>query len=503
MVSKKIYKKKITLVLLFTFSVLFACQKNYLELFKIQETIDLSGYPQPIGKLMITKCAVTGCHDNFSYEGAAGLNLTTWQQMLKGGRGGSVTIPGNHNFSTLFIYCNTFADLGIQNNPVMPLDNDSLPRDEVISIIDWINQGALNSKGEKPWPDLSSRRKFYVVNQGCDVVSVFDAETKLIIKKIQVGQSPNNIESAHQIRVSPDNKYWYVVFLNSNFIEKYDAVTDQFLGKVFIGIGGSWNTITFANNGNNLLATDLNCGRVVVINTQDMTLVRTIGSCSGTQVFQSPHGIAVSNDNKYCMVFSQLSNFFYQFKISELTSTNINSFTTDFLAPQIPSNAEPHEIIYSPDNTKLFITCQGTNDVAVIDPITFEFKKLINVDEYPQEMAISKNKNYLLVTCMEQTYTGIDSIYRGSIKVIDINTLQVVKTIKSNSVQPHGIFVDEVNNTAYIANRNVALKGITPHHTSNCGGRNGNLSILDLNTLTLNKSRPELSVDPYFGSIKY
>jgi hypothetical protein len=37
------------------------------------------------------------------------------------------------------------------------------------------------------WSDNPNRKKYYVLNQGCDVVTVFDAETQLPMRYITVG----------------------------------------------------------------------------------------------------------------------------------------------------------------------------------------------------------------------------------------------------------------------------------------------------------------------------
>ena len=61
----------------------------------------------------------------------------------------------------------------------------------------------------------------YVLNQGCDVVTVFDAATQLPMRYITVGNNPSVSESPHMIRISPDGKYWYVVFVANNILQKY------------------------------------------------------------------------------------------------------------------------------------------------------------------------------------------------------------------------------------------------------------------------------------------
>jgi hypothetical protein len=49
-----------------------------------------------------------------------------------------------------------------------------------------------------------------------------------------------------------------------------------------------------------------------------------------------------------------------------------------------------------------------------------------------------------------------------------------------------------------IANRNVAAGGPAPHHATNCGGRNGYVTFIDMSIQQLIPGkRIEVAVDPY------
>jgi DNA-binding beta-propeller fold protein YncE len=130
---------------------------------------------------------------------------------------------------------------------------------------------------------------------------------------------------------------------------------------------------------------------------------------------------------------------------------------------------------------------------------------VIPVGAKPSEIAVSKSTPYLFVTCMEDTLTFPGK--RGSIAIINYTTNTLSSVIYAGH-QPHGIEVDDEKNLVYVANRNVSSDGPAPHHSSVCGGRNGNLSFIDLNTRTMvistgsNIKRVELSVDPYSVSLR-
>ena len=57
--------------------IFFSCQKD-------EAIIDTANYPREVGKILVGKCATSGCHNDASYKIAAGLNLTTWSDLMKG-----------------------------------------------------------------------------------------------------------------------------------------------------------------------------------------------------------------------------------------------------------------------------------------------------------------------------------------------------------------------------------------------------------------------------------
>jgi DNA-binding beta-propeller fold protein YncE len=104
------------------------------------------------------------------------------------------------------------------------------------------------------------------------------------------------------------------------------------------------------------------------------------------------------------------------------------------------------------------------------------------------------------VSCPEDTIAFPGK--RGCISVIDLNTNTLIKNIYSGH-QPHGIAIDFDKNELIVANRNVSSDGPAPHHSSDCGGRNGYVTFIDLKTLDIVKGRKiEISVDPYFVAIR-
>jgi DNA-binding beta-propeller fold protein YncE len=171
---------------------------------------------------------------------------------------------------------------------------------------------------------------------------------------------------------------------------------------------------------------------------------------------------------------------------------------------------QPHEILFTPDESHYFVTCQNSNEVREMKVNYSGQDSLVavySVGDKPQEMSVSTSMPFLYITCMEDSsVTG----QRGSVYVINYQSHSVVTHLYSGW-QPHGIAVDDHNGVVYVANRNVN-GGMAPHHASSCGGKNGYVSIIDMSTNNLLEIhnadgssytyKNELLADPYFISVR-
>lgn len=462
--------------------------------------IDLEegNYPNAIGQLMLTKCAVSGCHNEASANAAAGLDLSSWNAMMKGDRNGAVTIPYSHENSTLFMFCNTFADLGISLNPTMPYNDAPFTREQMTTLRNWINAGAPSRNGEVAFAGNPNRKKYYVANQGCDVVTVIDQETGIPMRYIKVG-ADYGIESPHSMRLSPDGQYWYVCFSSGRYLEKYRTSDDAFVGRILLGPDassafGSWNTFAITPDSRHAFVIDWSTsGRIawVDLETMQCNLVYQ------TSAFVQTHGSAVSPNGNSLYVTTTSGNFIYKFDITDPNNPSWDEIIIDGVSsfPSNVSSENGHEVVFSPDGSKYFVTCSGTNLIRVMDAATDTPIASIPVGVYPQEMAISTVSPYLYITCMEDTATYPGK--RGSVFIVNWQTNTLVGSVYTGH-QPHGIAVDDEKQLVIVANRNVVPGGPAPHHASVCGGRNGYLAFIDMTMQSVLTGRNlEVSVDPY------
>jgi DNA-binding beta-propeller fold protein YncE len=373
----------------------------------------------------------------------------------------------------------------------MPFNADKLSREEVKTIKDWIDAGAPDLNGNIKWSENSQRKKIYVTNQGCDVVTVFDAESQLPMRYITVGKDPGTIEVPHMVKVSPDGQFWYVVFVNANILQKYRCSDDVLVGEANLGLYFDWNTITISDDGTRAYCVSwVSNGRIASV---DLTKMKVINNFGG---YFFSHGVALNGTNDTLYVTGQTGNYIMKIDTSLATTSTI-SLQNGF-PPSTTSSLDPHEIMLSPDKQNLFITCQKSNEVRVYNIPLNTVTHIIPVGTYPVEMDLSPATNKLFVTCMEDkaSFPG----FHGSVSRIDITTFSEMRI--QVGFMPHGIAVDENKGLVYVASRNLLSSGPPPHHSSVCNGRNGFISFIDLNSFTLKPKRTEISVDPYSVAVR-
>jgi DNA-binding beta-propeller fold protein YncE len=221
-----------------------------------------------------------------------------------------------------------------------------------------------------------------------------------------------------------------------------------------------------------------------------------------------PHGGFVSPDGSILYLTSQNGNFINKINLSSGTYDIDPVVLIPGQSPSTSSSLDPHEIILSPDGTKYFVSCQKSNEVRVFQISNDSLIGVIPVGEKPQELGAAQNHPYLFVSCTEEP---IDAFSKGKVYVIDYNNLSIITSLYTG-YQPHGIAVNDDDNLVYVTNLNYDPNGPAPHHVSSCAGRNGDLKIIDLQTLQMyqhvlsngsaHEYRCELLPFPYFVAYK-
>jgi YVTN family beta-propeller protein len=457
--------------------------------------LDESSYPKEIGVILLSKCAVSGCHNNLSYSAAANLNLSSWEKMFDGSSSGSVAIPFRADFSTLCYFTNIDSSLGISLEPTMPIGQAPLSREEYITLRDWIWEGAPSAKGEIKFADNPARTKTYITNRMCDVVTVIDAATQLQMRYVDVGNKPDK-EFPYCIKTSPDKKNWYVsFFVRTDIVQKFDAEKDVLAGNINLG-KGSWTSFAIAADSKHGYFVDNSSpGKIVYADLQQM---KPVGSYTFNNKLQYPIGIALSQLTSKVYVGCQFGNYVYSVDITDPLEPIIKEIIIDDgKKVKYSSDLNPTELI-TDEGGICYISCSGSNEIRIMHMTSDKLLGFIPIGSLPAYMVKSGNKLFVSCPDDEETFAG----NRGSVAVIDLNTYTIIKRINTG-YQPYGLAVNKEQNMLTVVNANISLAGPGSHHVTGCGEKNGNVTFIDLNTLELVKGKKlEVAVYPYAAAAR-
>lgn len=450
-------------------------------------------YPEAVGDIFMNRCATAGCHNEASYTGAGSLRLDTWEHLFDGSANGAVVVPYSSDYSSLMYFINTDSALGPVAIPTMPLNHNPLTKEEYLAVKEWIDEGAPDKDGNIAFSsEPATRQKIYAIHQGCDIVAVIDAAKNVVMRYVPVG-SKAYPESAYYTVASPDGKYVYISFWYSNEVYKIDAHTDR-VAAVFTLNNNFWTTMVISGDGQQLAIANGDDFGIAVIN----TVSGNVQYFSNTG-FVTPHGITANAAFDTFYLTSLFGNTIYKYTNGHTDTIVLDNMPAT--TAQGTGTPDPYAICMSPGQSKYFVSCAGTHEVRVFSSNNDSLLKVISVGKQPQGITLSKSKPYLFVPCMEDESAGI---FKGSVYVIDYNTLDVVSVIKGSMYQPHTVAVNDRDGTFYVFNRNQNYDGPAPHHSGPCSGRNGYYQVYGLNTLMPQSGRRyEILVDPYVAAIRF
>jgi YVTN family beta-propeller protein len=104
--------------------------------------------------------------------------------------------------------------------------------------------------------------------------------------------------------------------------------------------------------------------------------------------------------------------------------------------------ASPLELLFSPEGSNVYVLCQQSQEVRVLDAATFAQIKSISVGGVPRGMSLSSRGDRLYVT----------NSWDDSLSVIDTASLSVIATWHVGS-EPSGVVADKEATHLFVANR--------------------------------------------------
>jgi YVTN family beta-propeller protein len=102
----------------------------------------------------------------------------------------------------------------------------------------------------------------------------------------------------------------------------------------------------------------------------------------------------------------------------------------------------PREMVLSPDGRLLYVLCEASDDVRVVDTKSSVTVKVVPVGHIPRGISLSPDGQQLFVA----------NSWDDTVSVLDTRTLKVVRTLPTG-FEPNSVVPDRPGRTLYVANR--------------------------------------------------
>lgn len=389
-------------------------------------------YSKHVQPIFTRNCV--SCHSG--NNASVGLKLDSWNNLIKGSDHGEAIIPFDPENSMMMELFNKLT-----NGP-HPLERgaDTLSQAAVDFLERWIDEGAKNDNGEAPYQNSTNR--LYVCNQDAGMISVIDADAKVVIRNIKLTDlGYSSAPKPHDTAVEPDGEHWYVSLIgdgkvlkfdkNYNFIAEADFPAAGLLAmhptKDLLYVG---HTLSIPN-----VPQDIGAITRSTMNLQPITLI-----------YERPHAFIADHAGRY--VYS-----------ASLTQNRYGVIDTDTNPAELagvisfPGNHVLVQMNISPDDQEIYVSSQLTAQLLVLDssdPLNLSIVDSIPVGEAPWHPKFTPDG--------QRVYVGNNASH--TVSVVNTATRTVEATIGAGDgsdglAQPHGLVVSPDGQYVYVTNRNV------------------------------------------------
>ncbi|RMH89444.1 MAG: YncE family protein [Calditrichaeota bacterium] len=280
-----------------------------------------------------------------------GLQMDSWENLMKGWEHGEVVIPFDAD-NSLLIELSTKANL-----------TDQLRNDKLDLLIRWINAGCKNDAGEVPFAD--SPERLYVCSQGEAIVDIIDVANLVVMRTVDLTQFgfPRSAKP-HHIEFTPDHNFWFVSCIDPEVdrVLKFDVATNQLQGEATTNIPA-----LLAHHPTEDI---LYVSRFMINNTSDH-FIHVLNSATMQPFDNGNNGdINLPPNMKvpHAMAIDGMGNYAYTASLTEDVVLVIDHQTKEFVDfIDLGMDRTPLQIAISPDNTRAYVSCIGTGEIVVID----------------------------------------------------------------------------------------------------------------------------------------
>ncbi|HIC16257.1 MAG TPA: YncE family protein [Gemmatimonadetes bacterium] len=299
----------------------------------------------------------------------------------------------------------------------------------------------------------------YVANESSDIVSLvrFDGREVVEEKAIPVGFHPADLDGAHGITISPTGSHWYVSIAHGQpygQIWQMETGTDQFVDSALVGLFPA--TMSLTPDGATLFVVNFNLHGDHVPSSVSVVFAPVMEEITQIETCIMPHGSRVSSDGKRhystCMMSDQLvessvvdmgveRRMVLTGGKEHVIPADRSSASMDMASGEI---CKPTWVLLSPDDTHIYVPCNGRGDVLEIDAESMEVLRRFPTGAGPYNADITPDGGTLIVTL------------KGSqaVAIFDLETGQETR-IKTTQPLTHGVSITPDGRFAFVSNESV------------------------------------------------
>ena len=342
-----------------------------------------------------------------------------------------------------------------------------------------VAQGAPASQTQAPY-------KVGVVSESGDIVSWFipDGPRLLPDRVVPVGLMPTDPDGPHNIAVSADQKWYYISIAHGTpfgSLWKLDATNDTIGGRAQTGmypttIGltpeGEWALVANSDFYGDRPATNT----ATLVHVTDMTTISDFPACdmphgsrsnhAGTAIYLTcMHGDQILGFDTGTLAFTRRGMAGPGMAMAGMAGMD-HSARGAVPAPSAPASAAPADsscqptyVAVSPDDRSLYIACNHTNMMVVMDVATMTVTRRVPTGAGAYNVDLSPDGTLLVVTNKKGK----------SISIIDAVTMAEVARVATTKPVVHGVAFSPDSRYAYISQESI-------------GADPGAIDVIDLTT---------------------
>lgn len=328
----------------------------------------------------------------------------------------------------------------------------------------------------------------YVAAESEDEVALisFDGEKAHVEETIEVGYQLTEIEGPHGLTIDPSGEYWYLTMAHGNpygKIYKYSTSDNKYIGEEELGIFPASMQISKATG--MLFCVNFNLHGKMVPSSVSVVDPLSMSEITKITTGSMPHGSRISPDGLRHYSVAMMSGELFEIDVlslkvartlnldqdkmdhskmdhSKMDHSKMNHGMEAASSKMKHSMVKPTWVIPHPDNKRIFVAGNGSNQVLEIDRNKWEITKKYPTGNGPYNVELTPDGSKMVVTYKSDGTTGI----------WDLNSGKELAVIKNSREVSHGIAISDDSKVAFVS---IEGKGSQP----------GSVDVISLESLEL------------------